>query len=203
MRNMTVEYLRVIFIFLIVLLHILWKDYGGVYLMPSNQSTEAYIQLGLTNLTSIGVTGFILISGYYGVKLKISRILSLWIQTTTYALASVLVISIFFGGSFIKKTVDAPLMLFDGCWWFVTDYLVLMLLSPFLNAGLDILNKRQLLFIIWVISFIMYGAEWFHAKDASMPLLLFFNTYLVGRFIKLYPINFVLKYKYHLLAELI
>lgn len=52
MRNMTVEYLRVIFIFLIVLLHILWKDYGGVYLMPSNQSTEAYIQLGLTNLTS-------------------------------------------------------------------------------------------------------------------------------------------------------
>ena len=30
---------------------------GGVYLMPSNQSTEAYIQLGLTNLTSIGVTG--------------------------------------------------------------------------------------------------------------------------------------------------
>lgn len=196
MRNMTVEYLRVIFIFLIVLLHILWKDYGGIYLMPSNQSTEAYIQLGLTNLTSIGVTGFILISGYYGVKLKISRILFLWIQTTTYALASVLVISIFFGGSFIKKTVDAPLMLFDGGWWFVTDYLVLMLLSPFLNAGLDILNKRQLLFIIWVISFIMYGAEWFHAKDASMPLLLFFNTYLVGRFIKLYPINFVLKFKY-------
>lgn len=39
---------------------------GGVYLMQSNQSTEAYIQLGLTNLTSIGVTGFILISGYYG-----------------------------------------------------------------------------------------------------------------------------------------
>lgn len=29
MRNMTVEHLRVIFIFLIVLLHILWTDYGG------------------------------------------------------------------------------------------------------------------------------------------------------------------------------
>lgn len=196
MRNMTVEYLRVIFIFLIVLLHILWNDYGGVYLMASNQSTEAYIQLGLTNLTSLGVTGFILISGYYGVKLKISRILSLWIQTTIYALISVLVIYIIWGGSFIKRTIDAPLMLFDGCWWFVTDYLILMLLSPFLNAGLDILNKRQLLFIILVISYIMYGAEWFHAKDASMPLLLFLNTYLVGRYIKLYPIKFVLNFKY-------
>lgn len=171
---------------------------GGVYLMPSNQSTEAYIQLGLTSLTSIGVTGFILISGYYGIKLKISRILSLWIQTTTYALISVLVIYIIWGGSFIKRTIDAPLMLFDGCWWFVTDYLILMLLSPFLNAGLNILNKRQLLFVILVISFIMYGAEWLHAKDASMPLLLFFNTYLVGRYIKLYPIKFVLKSKYHI-----
>lgn len=196
MRNITVEYLRVIFIFLIVLLHILWIDYGGVNLMPSNQSIKAYIQLGLTNLTSIGVTGFILISGYYGVKLKISRILSLWIQTTTYALISVLVIYIIWGGSFIKSTIDAPLMLFDGCWWFVTDYLILMLLSPFLNAGLNILNKRQLLLVILVISFIMYGAEWFHAKDASMPLLLFFNTYLIGRYIKLYPIKFVLKFKY-------
>lgn len=196
MRNMTVEYLRVIFIFLIVLLHILWTDYGGVYLLPSNHSTEAYIQLGLTNLTSVGVTGFILISGYYGVKLKISRILSLWIQTTTYALISALVIYIIWRGSFIKRTIDAPLMLFDGCWWFVTDYLILMLLSPFLNAGLNILNKRQLLLVILVISFIMYGAEWFHAKDASMPLLLFFNTYLVGRYIKLYPVNFLKQFKY-------
>lgn len=169
---------------------------GGVYLIPSNQSVKAYIQLGLTNLTSIGVTGFILISGYYGVKLKISRILSIWIQTTTYALISVLVIYIIWGGSFIKRTIDAPLMLFDGCWWFVTDYLILMLLSPFLNAGLNNFNKRQLLFVILVISFIMYGAEWFHAKDASMPLLLFFNTYLIGRYIKLYPIKFVLKFKY-------
>ena len=195
---MSVEYLRVIFIFLIVLLHILWMDYGGVYLMPSNHSAEAYIQLGLTNLTSIGVTGFVLISGYYGVKLKINRMLSLWIQTTTYALISVLAINIVWGGSLVKKTIDAPLMMFDGGWWFVTDYLILMLLSPFFNAVLDILNKRQLLFIILVISFIMYGAEWFHAKDASMPLLLFFNTYLVGRYIKLYPIKFVLKFKYHI-----
>lgn len=197
MRNMTVEYLRVIFIFLIVLLHILWTDYGGVYLLPSNHSTEAYIQLGLTNLTSIGVTGFILISGYYGVKLKISRILSLWIQTTTYALISVVAIFIIGGdGSFVKKVFDAPLMLFDGCWWFVTDYLILMLLSPFLNAGLDVLNKRQLLLVISVLSFIMYGAEWYHAKNASTPLLLFFNTYLVGRYIKLYPVNSLRQFKY-------
>lgn len=169
---------------------------GGVSLLPSNHSVEAYIQLGLTNLTSLGVTGFILISGYYGVKLKISRILSLWTQTTFYALISVVAIYVMGDSCFVKKAFDAPLMLFDGCWWFVTDYLILMLLSPFLNAGLNVLNKRQLLFVIFVISFIMYGAEWFHAKNASMPLLLFFNTYLVGRYIKLYPIKFVLKFKY-------
>lgn len=70
-----------------------------------------------------------------------------------------------------------------------------MLLSPFLNAGLDIMNKRQLLLIIVFFSFIMYGAEWYHAKNASMPLLLFFNTYLIGRYMRLYPIIFLNKYK--------
>lgn len=40
MRNMSIEYLRVVFISLIVLLHILWKDFGGLYLKPSEQSIE-------------------------------------------------------------------------------------------------------------------------------------------------------------------
>lgn len=71
-----------------------------------------------------------------------------------------------------------------------------MLLSPFLNAGLDKINKRQLLFVITLLSFIMYGAEWFHAKDSSQPLLLFLNTYLVGRYMFLYPISFLSKHKY-------
>lgn len=198
MRNMTVEYLRVIFIFLIVLLHILWKDYGGLHIMSYNQSIESYIQLGLTNLTSLGVTGFVLISGYYGVKLKVGRIASLWFQTTTYALVSVVLLGLSGGEDIIKGVVDAPLSLFDGGWWFVTDYLILMLLSPFLNAGLDIMNKRQLLLIIVFFSFIMYGAEWYHAKNASMPLLLFFNTYLIGRYMRLYPIIFLNKYKYYI-----
>lgn len=41
MRNVSIEYLRVVFITLLVLLlHILWKDYGGLNVMPSDQSIE-------------------------------------------------------------------------------------------------------------------------------------------------------------------
>lgn len=198
MRNMSIEYLRVVFISLIVLLHILWKDYGGLNVMPSDQSVDGYMQLGLTNLTSLGVTGFILISGYYGVRLKVGRAVSLWFQTTIYALISFVLVWFTGGGNTAKGLLDAPLSLFDGGWWFITDYLILMLLSPFLNAGLEKTGKRHLLFVISLFTFIMYGAEWFHAKDASQPLLLFLNTYLVGRYMFLYPISFLSKYKYYI-----
>lgn len=97
MRNLSVEYLRVVFISFIVLLHILWKDYGGLHVALGDNDVNTYVQLGLTNLVSLGVTGFILISGYYGVKLKINRIVSLWLQTTMYALASAIAVYQFGG----------------------------------------------------------------------------------------------------------
>lgn len=189
------EYLRVVFVSFIVLLHILWKDYGGLHVTLGDNDVNTYVQLGLSNLVSLGVTGFILISGYYGVKLKINRIFSLWMQTTVYALASAIAVYQFGGGS-LKSFVDAPLCLFDGGWWFVSDYVILMLFSPFLNDGLERMDKRALMFVILMLSFSMYGVRWFHARDASMPLLLFFNTYLVGRYIRLYPVKWLEKYKY-------
>lgn len=195
MRNLTVEYLRVVFISFIVLLHILWINYGGLRVALNDNTPNTYIQLGLTNLVSLGVTGFILISGYYGVKLKVNRIMSLWMQTTIYALLSVVAIWVFGGGKIFKGLIDAPLSLFDG-WWFVGDYVILMLMSPFLNAGLERISRKALMFIILMLSFMMYGVWWFHAKDGSMPLLLFFNTYLVGRYIRLYPVLWLEKYKY-------
>lgn len=99
------------------------------------------------------------------------------------------------GGKIFKGLIDAPLSLFDG-WWFVGDYVILMLMSPFLNAGLERISRKALMFIILMLSFMMYGVWWFHAKDGSMPLLLFFNTYLVGRYIRLYPVLWLEKYKY-------
>lgn len=195
MRILSVEYLRVVFISFIVLLHILWKDYGGLHVALGDNDVNTYVQLGLTNLVSLGVTGFILISGYYGVRLKINRIVSLWLQTTMYALASAIAVYQFGGGS-LKSFIDAPLCLFDGGWWFVSDYVILMLFSPFLNDGLERMDKRALMFVILMLTFSMYGVQWFHARDASMPLLLFFNTYLVGRYIRLYPVKWLEKYKY-------
>lgn len=73
----------------------------------------------------------------------------------------------------------------------MSDYVILMLFSPFLNDGLERMDKRALMFVILMLTFSMYGVQWFHARDASMPLLLFFNTYLVGRYIRLYPVKWL------------
>ena len=85
-------------------------------------------------------------------------------------------------GELLYGIIDAPLRLFDG-WWFLSDYLILLLLSPLINIGINTIGKKELRLIIIMLSFTMYGVEWFHARNASMPLLLFFNTYLIGQYI--------------------
>ena len=130
MRNMYVEYLRMVFISFIVLLHILWNDYGGINVSSTSHALCTYTQLGLTNMVGLGVTGFILISGYYGVNLKMNRLVSLWLQTTVYSLLSVVILCVINNdGGLFRGLLDSLLSLFDG-WWFVSYYLVLMLLSP-------------------------------------------------------------------------
>lgn len=141
---------------MVVLLHILWIDYEGLKVGVGDYSLNAFMQLGLTNLTSLGVSGFILISGYYGVKLKLNRIVSLWLQTTTYSILSVALLFAFsqIGGKLLYGIIDAPFRLFDG-WWFLSYYLILMLLSPLINIGINTIGKKELRLIIIMLSFTM------------------------------------------------
>ena len=69
------------------------------------------------------VPGFAFISGYYGVKFRLSKLLRLWLMT---ALCFLLPIAL--GGRFFE-------LLFMN--WYLLAYTILMLLSPLLNAGLN------------------------------------------------------------------
>ena len=76
------------------------------------------------------VPGFAFISGYYGVKLRISKLIRLWVMASICFL-----LPIALGGRFFD-------LLFIN--WYLLAYTILMLLSPILNAGLNGLARKDI-----------------------------------------------------------
>lgn len=143
---------------------------------------------GLKALVHLGVTGFIFISGYYGVSLKWNKVASLYIQITTYCLLSLILMVVVFGETFtISKLVNVFLSLFDGP-WFTSFYFLLMLLSPIINKGISSIDRRTFSVIVILLLFIMYFTMWLRKRPAAISLHLFVIIYLVGRYLAMYPI---------------
>lgn len=187
---------------LIVLLHILTKGYGisvnNIESLPTGLNGS--IGLSLLSLSSLGVTGFIFISGYYGVKFKIDRIVKLWSQTSFYALISVIVTIVVIGGgaNSLKSLFDVPISLFDK-WWFIQSYLILMCLSPFINKGLECITKSQFTVIVSLLVFMQYGVAWFHCASSGPGLMKFVVIYMVGAYCHKFPINKLVVHSKHIL----
>lgn len=75
------------------------------------------------------VPGFAFISGYYGVTLRVSKLLRLWVMAFLC-----FILPIFLGGEFLE-------LLFSS--WYLLAYTILLLVSPILNAGLNTLMNKD------------------------------------------------------------
>lgn len=160
-RNSNIELLRIIAMLLIVAHH--FSFHGGfnydISCISMNRIWIQFLQLG----GKVGVDVFILISGYYLILSTSSRTfkaLKLWLQMLFYSI-SIFIASIVFGdlSIFSKKAMLAtffPVSMEQ--WWFASTYLILFLLSPFLNIALTTMSKKQyqqlllLSLILWCIS---------------------------------------------------
>ena len=140
---------------LIVLLHIMQFGYDENIII-SSRDTDSYIQLVIMMLGKLGVPGFVFITGYYGVRFKWNRAVSLWLQTTFYALLSIIGMVLIANVFSFYTFINCFIALFDGPWWFISDYFILMLLSIFLNKGIESADKKTFSFVIIFMVFIMY-----------------------------------------------
>ena len=89
---------------------------------------------------SFGVVGFAFISGWFGVSLRLSRILSLW----CVALSSVAISTAFAvaeGWSDRGFTEIYKEFLFTN--WYLNGYTILLLLSPILNGAIEYLRSAD------------------------------------------------------------
>lgn len=148
-RERNFEVLRTVAMFFIVVYHCLTHGVGGEYgfstVQPASLSNLLFSDFMLV-FSSIAVNLYVMISGYFLVDLnfKLSRIVRTWVISCFYLfIITLLFISFGFepfsivtiGKSFFPLSTDA--------YWFVTQYIGLLILSPFLSIMLKQLTYRQ------------------------------------------------------------
>ena len=141
------ELLRIIAMLLIMFHH--FALHGGIdYTTFSiNNAYLNIIEFG----GKIGVNIFVIITGYFSCTSKFSfkRIFKLLFAVEFYSL-TLMIVSLFTGAQefsvrlFVKGFFP---LLFDG-YWFVTIYIILYVLLPILNAGIDKISRTHLAFVI-------------------------------------------------------
>lgn len=190
MRNSSFELLRIIAMLMIIGHHFVVH---GDFLDAStvNEWILTFLEFG----GKFGVVIYILISGYFMVTSKFSlrKLFKLWCQIWFYSVL-LYVISIFlpnyqFSWRGLAKALF-PVIMVE--YWFVTYYVILYILSPFINKLIKALSKREYGLLIVILLF-LYTSLRLSIGFSSLPLI-FFIIYLIGGYLRLYPIKKIQNY---------
>lgn len=176
-RNSSVELLRFGFMYLIVLLHVYGHGSGLDYEMIYNWGTEINTMphLFLFSLGKIGVTGFMFISGYYGIRTNRNRILDMIIIPLFY-----LIVLMPIGKGCGKLLLLHP---FDG-WWFISAYVFIMLLAPIIETGIKNISSTTFRNVVFALLVYTYFAKAISSPN-SRDVVLLLTIYLAARYFKL------------------
>lgn len=148
----------------------------------------------------IGVVIFVLITGYFSIHKKFSakKVFILWLQIFCYSVGFMLVFRI----TGIEKcskvdTIKTFFPLAYNQYWFITVYLYLLFLTPFINKfliGLSKENYNKLLIVLTiifvVIPTIFYSNGLIGSTQTPIGLLLFVYIYMIGGYIKIYGLKY-------------
>lgn len=135
MRSSNIELLRIVAMFLIVLHHFsvhgTWPESGSIPL--SSEAMIAALSFG----GKIGVDVFVLITGYFMMtsKFRLKSLLRVILETLFYSYALVILFGFITPENMSAGRLHKALMpVVSGEYWFITNFIALMLVSPLLNA---------------------------------------------------------------------
>ena len=142
-RNIGVELARIIAMYFIINLHILY--HGGPLFNSKILSQENNLYIFFATLFDSGVNIFGMISGFVGYRShKFGNLLHLLIQTSFYNYG----IAYYFSKTRPEYRVDPnknhfiyPAFIID--YWYFTAYFIMYFLLPLINSGINSMDKRK------------------------------------------------------------
>lgn len=201
-RNSSIELLRILSMFAIVLHHYAYHSTLKWTVYNLNYSGSLRINLFLHYIGKLGVVIFVMIGAYFLCKKRFNfqRPLNLTITMFFYSFSIYIVMKYIlrlyiWGPDTLERTL-LPFPLPSG-YWFVYSYIVMLLFMPLLNIIINSLSQAQLKYVILGLtilwSFLTVGLMIFNNKpDTTVddfgytPATYFILIYFVGAYIRLY-----------------
>lgn len=194
-RNSNIEILRILAMMSVVALHYVHQDLGGVEVLASFPNSTWFFVAAVRGFALPMVNTFVLITGYFTItsnRLNVRKMINLLLIVIYYGVIN------YIYGLIVTKTVSLSLNsfcqsvfpFFYGGAWFIKTYIVLSLLSPFINQAVNRISREnyRLLLIIQVLLFSVWYSFGHSAPivDDGYGIINFVTLYLIGGYIRLH-----------------
>ena len=192
-RQTNFELLRIIAMFMIVIHHSLVH---GVLTVSKTTLLDTSNPLLLSLLNSlaffgkVGVYLFVLITGYFMInsKISISKMVKLWLPIFFWSVVLTLVCGSIIHQLTIKAILESFFPILLSKYWFMTTYIFMYLLIPFMNQMLLNLNRRQAILLTTIGLVILVPGPLIYGHLMSSWLIKFCIAYCLGALIRRYKL---------------
>ncbi len=183
-RDSGIELLRII-----GLLLIFWMHGASSY---RNNELSAWLCVVIETIGNVGVPIFILVSGYFGIRLKPKKMIQLDLMLIFYCWIG-LFLRFLWGeaGAYSGEEILSYVFPVIGRnSWYFTCYFALAFLSPFLNEFVESLSRERfqklLLTMLIIFSGITTVCFFDITQDGGKGIVNMTMLYLIGRYIRLH-----------------
>lgn len=192
-RDANFELLRIISMIMIVCLHFNGK--GQVLDNTVFLSKTWYISNVTEFASIIAVNLYVLITGYYMIKskIKIRKILQLEMEMIFYSVGIYIILLILNKTQFnIKEMIKCFFPIMNNEYWFMTIYMGLYLIVPFLNKLANNLSSKEYKYFIIILTILLSGVKTINPNINAFSslngytLIWFVYLYLLGGYIRNY-----------------
>lgn len=184
-RNSSIELLRILAIFGIVVMHTnaaVMKECYGI-----NQ-IWTQIENGVFNA---GVSVFVLISGFYGIRRNKNKIVTLWTTVAFYSVVSAMVGYVLMGES-VKSLLTAAIPISTNRYWFISCYIILMLFAPYINRFIELTSQphfTRLLVLMSVVFLVSPTLLYYSVLGGGKNIVNMLLLYFLGAYIHKYNLH--------------
>ena len=184
-----IELLRIVAMLLVMVVHAdffsigkpLWND---IEVNPLNAFSRIFIE----SISIVCVNVFIMISGWFGIRPTIKKMLGLLFQTLFFFSIIYLCLILLGYESLTIKGIAQMFMLLPQS-WFVKAYLLLFLISPILNAFCEKASKKEFLMVLipffvfqTLYGWLVPGVDFFSGGYSTMS---FMGLYVLMQYVRI------------------
>ena len=205
-RNSSIEIYRIIATLAVLVFHFNGWLVGG---MPKHFDLEhlsmfRFSQAVIESFSCICVNMFLVISGYFGLRLKWHSVFQICLLLFSIHIPFYVMDVMFFNETFTIKDFIRKFMIISNGGYFIQCYLMLMFLSPVINSFIEKYGKNGLR---WCIMFLIVEF-WFdcvtHVEffgfNHGYSVLHFVLMYMLARYVFLYKDKFLQFKKWYWVA---